>query len=204
MKRERSGKATSDADKDGIRKAALFLSILDPASADALLTRFEPDVARAIEEEARRVGSVAPEDVDAIVAEFLALSEPEETTHKPEKPEKTEESAKTEAASGRREAPRTEEQNAFFDERTNDDGGEFQPLDAIEPERLARILSGASRTTIAVALARLSERRRSAVVALLPTEKADGARRALAALVRTTDAARRLEDAIFNGALDDE
>lgn len=208
MKRERSGKATSDADKDGIRKAALFLSILDPASADALLARFEPDVARAIEEEARRGGSVAPEDVDAIVAEFLALSEPEETTRKPEKPKKTEkseESIKTEAASGRREAPRTEEQSAFFDERTNgDDGGEFQPLDAIEPERLARMLSGASRTTIAVALARLSERRRSAVVALLPTEKADGARRALAALVRTTDAARRLEDAIFNGALDDE
>jgi flagellar motor switch protein FliG len=90
--------------------------------------------------------------------------------------------------------------------QTNDAGGDgdFQPLDAIEPERLARVLSGASRTTVAIALARLSERRRSAVVALLPTEKAEGARRALAALERTTDAARRLEDALFNGALDDE
>lgn len=188
MERERSKKRASDSEKDGIRKAALFLSILDAEAADALLARFEPEVARAVEEEARRIGSVAPEDVDAIVAEFLALSEPEETPRKTEK---------------ENERTRPTAENAFSGGRTDGDG-DFRALDAIEPARLARLLSGASRTTIAVALARLSERRRSAVVALLPTEKAEGARRALDALVRTTDAARRLEDALFNGALDDE
>lgn len=192
MERERNEKRASGAGQDGIRKAALFLSILDAEAADALLARFEPEVARAVEEEARRVGSVAPEDVDAIVAEFLALSEPEKT---PRGAEKKNERTRPE---GR------EERNALFGVRTNEDDGAFRALDAIEPARLARLLSGASRTTIAVALARLSERRRSAVVALLPTEKAEGARRALDALVRTTDAARRLEDALFNGALDDE
>ncbi|MBR4833773.1 MAG: hypothetical protein IKU86_05480, partial [Thermoguttaceae bacterium] len=71
MKRGRN----DDAERDGIRKAALFLSILDEKAAENLLARFEPDVARAIEEEAKTVGTVAPDDVDAIVAEFLALSE---------------------------------------------------------------------------------------------------------------------------------
>ena len=192
MERERNGKAASVAEQDGIRKAALFLSILDAEAADALLARFEPEVARAVEEEARRVGSVAPEDVDAIVAEFLALSEPEETASDAEK-------------KNERTRPEDEEErNALFGGRSDEDGGDFRALDAIEPARLARLLSGASRASIAVALARLSERRRSAVVALLPTEKAEGARRLLTALVRTTDAARRLEDALFNGALDDE
>ncbi|MBP3558436.1 MAG: hypothetical protein J6K20_12165 [Thermoguttaceae bacterium] len=189
MERERNKKAASDAEQGGIRKAALFLSILDAKAADALLARFEPEVARAVEEEARRIGSVAPEDVDAIVAEFLALSEPEET---PRGAEKANDGA------------RPKKERALDDARTTDDGDEPRELDAIEPERLARLLSGASRTTIAVALTRLSERRRSAVVALLPTEKAEGARRVLAALVRTTDAARRLEDALFNGACGDE
>ncbi|MBP3530997.1 MAG: hypothetical protein J6K25_07425 [Thermoguttaceae bacterium] len=182
MERERNKRGKSGAEKDGIRKAALFLSILDAKAADALLERFEPDVAREVEEEARRIGSVAPEDVDAIVAEFLALSEPEEKD----------------------EGTRPKKRSALVDEQANEKRDEFQPLDAIKPERLATLLSGASRTTIAVALARLSERRRSAVVALLPTEKAEGARRVLAALVRTTDAARRLEDALFNGACGDE
>jgi flagellar motor switch protein FliG len=189
MERERNGKSANDAEKDGIRKAALFLSILDAKEADALLARFEPEVARAVEEEARRIGSVPPEDVDAIVAEFLTLSEPEETPREPK---------------GKDERARAKKGSASFDDRANGYRDELRPLDAIKPERLATLLSGASRTTIAVALARLSERRRSAVVALLPTEKAEGARRALAALVRTTDAARRLEDALFNGALDDE
>lgn len=194
MERERNKRTASGAEKAGIRKAALFLSILDAKAADALLARFEPEVARAIEEEARRIGAVAPEDVDAIVAEFLALSEPEEP------PRETKE---------RNERARLKEENAFFGDRASEGGGDdgegdFRALDAIEPKRLARLLSGASRTTIAVALSRLSERRRAAVVALLPTEKAEGARRALAALVRTTEAARRLEDALFNGALDDE
>ncbi len=192
MERERNEKRASGAERDGIRKAALFLSILDAEAAVALLARFEPEVARAVEEEARRVGSVAPEDVDAIVAEFLALSEPEETPREAEK-------------KGERTRPEDEEgRNAFFGARTEENDGAFRALDAIEPARLARLLSGASRTTVAVALARLSERRRSAVVALLPTEKAEGARRVSTALVRTTDAARRLGDALFNGALDDE
>lgn len=225
MERERNGKGTKDAEKDGIRKAALFLSILDEKAADELLSRFEPDVARAIEAEARQVGIVAPEDVDAIVVEFLALSEPEETSLEPAKARKTKglekpikaekpgepgESAKlkkteeTKGASEREEQARPEVGNAFFDLRTNAAVDELQPLDAIASERLARLLSGASRTTIAVALSRLSERRRAAVVALLPAEKAEGARRASTALVRRTDAARRLEDALFNGALDDE
>lgn len=230
MERERNGKRTNDAEKDGIRKAALFLSILDEKAAEALLARFEPEIARAIEAEARRVGVVAPEDVDAIVVEFLALSEPEETSRKPARPEKagnkekTEKSeraaetarsaaweksvipekwGKRERSSGQDEPARPNERNAFFDVQTNV-GDELQPLDAIAPERLAQALSGAARTTIAIALARLSERRRAAVVALLPAEKAEGARRALSALVRTTDAARRLEGALFNGALGDE
>lgn len=219
MERERNKKGTNDAEKDGIRKAALFLSILDEEAAEALLARFEPEVARAIEAEARRVGIVAPEDVDAIVVEFLALSESEKTplepkiSERPENPgklgkpvkaEKVRKAEKSERSSEGGEQARPEVGNAFFDLRTNAAVDELRPLDAIAPERLARLLSGASRTTIAVALSRLSERRRAAVVALLPAEKAEGARRALAALVRTTDAARRLEDALFNGALDDE
>ena len=204
MERERNGKRTNDAEKDGIRKAALFLSILDEKAAEALLARFEPEIARAIEAEARRVGVVAPEDVDAIVVEFLALSEPEEKKETErngrDEPKRRDEQNKRNEP---KERTRTEARNAFFDGRTIDDG-ELKPLDAVEPERLARLLSGASRTTIAVALARLSERRRAAVVALLPEEKARGAERASSALVRTTDAARRLEDALFNGALDDE
>ncbi|MBQ9126495.1 MAG: hypothetical protein IJY15_01900, partial [Thermoguttaceae bacterium] len=102
------------------------------------------------------------------------------------------------------ERARPKKRSALVDEQANEKRDEFQPLDAIKPERLATLLSGASRTTIAVALARLSERRRAAVVALLPEEKARGAERASSALVRTTDAARRLEDALFNGALNDE
>ncbi len=196
MERERKGKATNEAEKDGIRKAALFLSILDAEAADALLARFEPNVARAIEAEARRVENVASEDVDAIVAEFLALSEPEEPNARNGQNGQKERSAQNNEE-------RAKEENAFFNVRTNA-GDDFQPLDAIETERLARILSGAGRTTVAIALTRLSERRRAAVVALLPPEKAEGARRALSALVRTTDAVRRLEDALFNGALDDE
>ena len=74
MERERNEKAASCAEKDGIRKAALFLSILDAEAADALLARFEPDVARAIEAEARRVGSVAPEDVDEDICMPMADS----------------------------------------------------------------------------------------------------------------------------------
>lgn len=243
MERERKRTTANDVEKDGIRKAALFLSILDAEAADALLARFEPDVARAVEAEARRVGSVAPEDVDAIVAEFLALNEPGETpggfgesgassetqkareTAKPEKGEKPE--GAPEAASERernegtrRRGERSASSGVGTDGDDGDDGnggdwsgdgsddgsddGDFSPLDAVEPERLARILSDAAATTVAVALARLSERRRSAVVALLPAEKTRSARRALAAFARTTDAARRLEDALFNGALDDE
>lgn len=218
MERERNGKSANDAEKDGIRKAALFLSILDAKAADALLARFEPDVARAIEAEARRIGNVAPEAVDAIVAEFLALSEPEAAPSATEKQNaqstQSTQKARVEAngqsgrnaqggQGGRDGRPRPTEKKASFDVRT-EDGDVWRPLDAIAPERLARMLSGASRTTVAIAASRLSERRRSAVVALLPTEKADGARRVLAALERTTDAARRLEDALFNGAVDDE
>lgn len=186
MERERNGSAAFDVAKDGIRKAALLLSVLDAEATDALLARFEPEVARAIEAEAEAVGNVAPEDVDAIVAEFLTLSETAETR---------------EATNGTTAA--NERDGAFFDDRGDFDGA-FQTLDAVEPKRLARALSGARPTTVAVALSRLSSRRRAAVVALLPEEKRAAAGAALPALVRTTDAARRLEDALFNGALNDE
>ena len=178
--RERNENAAFDVAKDGIRKAALLLSALDEEAADALLARFEPEVARAIEAEAKAVGSVAPEDVDAIVAEFLTLS-----------------------ASAAETTATSEETDALGDDRGDFDG-EIRALDAIEPERLARMLSGARATTVAVVFSRLSERRRSAVVALLPEEKRKAAFAAFSALVRTTDAARRLEDALFNGALNDE
>ena len=49
------------------------------------------------------------------------------------KPGKSEEADGAEAANGRKDRARTEERNAFFDGRTGDDGGELQPLDAIEP-----------------------------------------------------------------------
>lgn len=192
MERERNGSAAFDVAKDGIRKAALLLSVLDAEAADALLARFEPEVARAIEAEAEAVGNVPAEDVDAIVAEFLTLSETAET---PKTAETREATNGTTAAN--------ERDGAFFDDRGDFDG-DFQTLDAVEPERLARALSGARATTVAVALSRLSSRRRAAVVALLPEEKRAAAGAALSALVRTTDAARRLEDALFNGALNDE
>ncbi len=196
MERERNGSAAFDVAKDGIRKAALLLSVLDAEAADALLARFEPDVARAIEAEAEAVGNVPAEDVDAIVAEFLTLNETAETLK----------TAETRDATNGTTAERTainERDGAAFDDRGDFDGG-FQALDAVEPERLARALSGARPTTVAVALSRLSARRRAAVVSLLPEEKRAAAFAALPALVRTTDAARRLEDALFNGALNDE
>ncbi len=254
MKRERNGE-----ERDGIRKAALFLSILDEKAAEALLARFEPDVARAIEEEAKTVGSVAPDDVDAIVAEFLALSEADEETsaaerepaleRKPdvsaatrtvdwkkaaasdergaglgknvekkdgveeiEKNEKNEKkeifgSAENAENNGRTERLETAggRERSGFDALGNVGGvGESRALDAIEPARLARTLSGARTATVAIALARLSARRRSALVALLPEETVAAAEAVERTLVRTTDAARRLEDALFNGALDDE
>jgi len=190
MERERNGSAAFGVAKDGIRKAALLLSVLDAKAADALLARFEPEVARAIEAEAKMIGSVAPEDVDAIVAEFLTLSETAETRGAAN--ETTAEASATDGLDG-----------ALFDDRGDFDGA-FQALDAVEPERLARTLNGARATTVAVALSRLSARRRAAVVAALPEEKRAAAFAALSALVRTTDAARRLEDALFNGALNDE
>lgn len=258
MKRERNGE-----ERDGIRKAALFLSILDEKAAEALLARFEPDVARAIEEEAKTVGSVAPDDVDAIVAEFLALSEADDETSAAErepalerKPDvsaatRTVDWKKTAAASDERGAglgknvekkdgveeieknEKTEKRGIFgsagnaenaenngrterletaggrersgFDALGNVGGvGESRALDAIEPARLARTLSGARTATVAIALARLSARRRSALIALLPEETVAAAEAVERTLVRTTDAARRLEDALFNGALDDE
>ncbi len=188
MERERNGSAAFGVAKDGIRKAALLLSVLDAKAADALLARFEPEVARAIEAEAKTIGSVAPEDVDAIVAEFLTLSETAETR---------------EATNGTTATVTNERNGALFIDRDDFDGA-FQALDAVEPERLARTLNGARATTVAVALSRLSARRRAAVVAALPEEKRAAAFAALSALVRTTDAARRLEDALFNGALNDE
>ena len=193
MERERNGSAAFDVAKDGIRKAALLLSVLDAEAADALLARFEPEVARAIEAEAEAIGNVPAEDVDAIVAEFLTLSETAETPQTPKTAETRE------ATNG----TASEFDDALFDGRGDFDGA-FQTLDAVEPERLARALSGARPTTVAVALSRLSARRRAAVVALLPEEKRAAAFAALPALVRTTDAARRLEDALFNGALNDE
>lgn len=249
MKRERNGE-----ERDGIRKAALFLSILDEKAAEALLARFEPDVARAIEEEAKTVGSVAPDDVDAIVAEFLALSEADDETSAAErepaferKPDvsaatRTVDWKKTTAASDERgvglgknvekkdgvEKNEKAEKREFFGsagnaenngrterletaagrERSGFDAlgnvGESRALDAIEPARLARTLSGARTATVAIALARLSARRRSALVALLPEETVAAAEAVGRTLVRTTDAAWRLEDALFNGALDDE
>ncbi len=215
------GREWNDAERDGIRKAALFLSILDEKATETLLARFEPDVARAIEEEAKTVGSVAADDVDAIVAEFLALSE---TADEPnagenferaawasrEKKEKGENEEKEEKESGERTAEKKEAAlglDAFWSGGgASDVVDEFQALDAIEPARLARTLSGARASTVAVAVAlsRLSARRRAALVSLLPTETVEAAEAALGTLVRTTDAARRLEDALFNGALDDE
>lgn len=255
MKRERNGE-----ERDGIRKAALFLSILDEKAAEALLARFEPDVARAIEEEAKTVGSVAPDDVDAIVAEFLALSEADDETSAAErepalerKPDvsaatRTVDWKKTAATSDERGAglgknvekkdgveeieknEKAEKREVFgsagntenngrterleaaggrersgFDALGNVGGvGESRALDAIEPARLARTLSGARTATVAIALARLSARRRSALISLLPEETVAAAEAVERTLVRTTDAARRLEDALFNGALDDE
>lgn len=196
MERERNGSAAFDVAKDGIRKAALLLSVLDAEAADALLARFEPEVARAIEAEAEAVGNVPAEDVDAIVAEFLTLSETAETPQTPQTPKTAE---TREATNG----TASEFDDALFDGRGDFDGA-FQTLDAVEPERLARALSGARPTTVAVALSRLSARRRATVVSLLPEEKRAAAFAALPALVRTTDAARRLEDALFNGALNDE
>lgn len=196
MERERNGSAAFDVAKDGIRKAALLLSVLDAEAADALLARFEPEVARAIEAEAEAVGNVAPEDVDAIVAEFLTLSETAATPQTLKTPKTAE---TREATNG----TASEFDDALFDGRGDFDGA-FQTLDAVESERLARALSGARPTTVAVALSRLSARRRAAVVSLLPEEKRAAAFAALPALVRTTDAARRLEDALFNGALNDE
>jgi len=205
MERERNGSAAFDVAKDGIRKAALLLSVLDAEAADALLARFEPEVARAIEAEAEAVGNVPAEDVDAIVAEFLTLSETAETPQTLQTPQ-TPQTPKTPKTAETREATNgtaSEFDDALFDGRGDFDGA-FQTLDAVEPERLARALSGARPTTVAVALSRLSARRRAAVVSLLPEEKRAAAFAALPALVRTTDAARRLEDALFNGALNDE
>lgn len=196
MERERNGSAAFGVAKDGIRKAALLLSVLDAEAADALLARFEPEVARAIETEAKTIGSVAPEDVDAIVAEFLTLNETAERS----KTAETREAANGTTAGA---TASNERADAFFGD-FDDFDGDFQALDAVEPERLARALSGARATTVAVALSRLSSRRRAAVVAALPEEKRAAAFAALSALVRTTDAARRLEDALFNGALNDE
>ena len=202
MERERNGSAAFDVAKDGIRKAALLLSVLDAEAADALLARFEPEVARAIEAEAEAVGNVPAEDVDAIVAEFLTLSETAETPQTSQTPQtpQTPKTAETREATN---GTASEFDDALFDGRGDFDGA-FQTLDAVEPERLARALSGARPTTVAVALSRLSARRRAAVVSLLPEEKRAAAFAALPALVRTTDAARRLEDALFNGALNDE
>ena len=55
----------------GARKVALFLSVLEPETADALLTLFSPEIAREIAREAQYVDRVSPKDVDAVISEFL-------------------------------------------------------------------------------------------------------------------------------------
>ena len=119
MERERNGSAAFDVAKDGIRKAALLLSVLDAEAADALLARFEPEVARAIEAEAEAVGNVPAEDVDAIVAEFLTLSETAETPQTLQTPQ-TPQTPKTPKTAETREATNgtaSEFDDALFDGR---------------------------------------------------------------------------------------
>lgn len=56
---------------NGARKVALFLSVLEPETAERLLRLFDPEIAKAISEEAKTIDVVLPEDVETIVSVFL-------------------------------------------------------------------------------------------------------------------------------------
>ena len=63
--------ALQTTSNNGARKVALFLSVLEPETAERLLSLFDPEIANAISEEAKTIDAVPPEDVEAIVSVFL-------------------------------------------------------------------------------------------------------------------------------------
>ncbi len=203
----------------GIRKTAIFLSILDEKIAGEMLARLEPEIARAVGAELKRVGELSAAEVESVVSEFLALNGENcgESGAKAEiSQNRSDFNAIFDAANGESddEVWNDWRRNAGIGKKNGKDGcgelrgtgdlpasdDDFQALDAFEPETLAEILRDESAGAIAVVASRLSAERRVETLKLLPLEAADDATRLATALERRTETAQFLEDAVFHRA----
>lgn len=188
-----------------------------------MLTRLEPELARAVEAELKRVGELSATEIESVVAEFLTLNggngfdaASERRTLLPNLTKIAPTSAKISRSRSNfgeendkskddfdglddlRKTVGFGELDALRDLNAFDD--DFQALDAFEPETIAEILRDESAVVVAVVASRLAEERRVKTLKLLPPELADDASRLAAALERRTETAQFLEDAVFNRA----
>ena len=166
---------------EGARKVALFLSILEPETAEALLSLFPPEISREIASEALHVKRVLPEDVDSVVSEFLnsvgydALGE--------------------------------ELTNALVDEARRRKGTRI--VDSVDWTTLAHNLASERNSICAVALSMLSQDKRAEVLSAWNVHDREVIAKCRSVLKNDWDGdeyegVKRLEDVLFEWTLNDE
>ena len=183
----------NDSKGNGARKVALFLSALETETSERILALFEPEVAQAIADEAKTIRSVVPEEVESVVSDFLnsvdnALAADLKGAHFAQMGE---------TAAGQGCADIRSNEDAAFHSET------LSSLDAIAPHRLASLLTNERPATIAAALSTLSPSRRASLVKLLPPDTQSLVSHMTMKRL-SSRAHTRLEDVLFERALDDE
>ena len=177
---------------DGARKVALFLSVLDQETAEKLLTLLDPDVAVAVASEAKKIGTVSPEDVEKIISEYLEKVGDDAFG---------EELTDALVAQARSSVLKRDESEIQMESADSD--VQLSSLDAVDLNRLAVLLAVERPVIVAAALTLLSSNRRAKLLALLPEDK-----RAVVSGITmksgVSKALKQLEDVLFERALDYE
>jgi len=152
-----------------IRKAAILVSSLDSATADALLAQMSPAQADAVRRGVMDLGDIARHEQEAVIGEFFRG----QTTFHAARPSGVE----LDAGLARRLASSRDELKEFgFGAARNENPGSvgntepFQFLHDVDHDHLAGHLQDEHPQTIAVVLSHLTARRAADVVAALPAD----------------------------------
>ena len=194
-----------DSSRRGARKVALFLSVLEPQTAERLLALFDPDVARMIADEARTVDCVSSDDLEKIVTEFLdsaggvfdaqladaLVAQARSNVHR-------------QSRSNTENFDQSQNEAALSDGSVAASGKLLTSLEAVAPETLAAMMAEERPAMIAAVASLLSEERRKEFMRLLsPDVRAFASRVSVKPETASSLALKRLEDVLFERAFDD-
>lgn len=176
---------------NGARKVALFLSVLEPDTAERLLTLFDPEIAYAIAEEAKNVAVVSPDDIEDIITDFLNSVDCDSLGSEFTNALVAEALHNAHARSG----------SVSSDSRRS---GRlpFSSLDVMPSERLSKLLENERFATLAVVISKLSGSNQEKMRRILSQDTKKLIQH-FNVKSRATPSLQRLEDVLFERAFDD-